>query len=856
MKICSMKNAIWMVSVCFVLTSCGGGSGGGGGNVFSLNGNAVSGSLSLQAPSQIYTFNAVADTPYTVSVATSSGDTILQVFNGNLTLANLSAGGNVPIGWSWNSTATTPYNTVSFIATVTGPVTIAVTNASFSGVPASYTLQAYSGNLSVGASHAGATYNAPTYWSFDATAGTAYKVQVSPSAGNVNISSVYPKMGTSLGSSTLTGTTPDIVTFQAAASQRYYVNVAATSASSTFDVQVMTTSANPDLSVVVDSVTSDGSNVTVNYTVRNGGINAAGAFDVQLWSNSAARPAAGSMGQGSATHASLAGGATVSGSVVIPNAGSAGTAYVAVDSLGAVAEADEQNNVSVGATWETPLIAPQNFNFENGVVPVSLKMTGNAVWGVDTTTGSASTRSLRAGAIGNSQASCVALSAINAQSISFDYAVSSEGGFDYLKFYIDGVVQWNHSWSGTVNWSPSGLISVTSGFHEYKWCYSKDFTISSGLDTAWIDNIVLTAAPAPTIDLAVTVDSAISNGSAVTVSYTVTNLGNSVAGPFNVDFWSNGLGAPVVGSIGQASIAHASLAAGASTTGTATINTVSASGTAYAIVDTANAVVESVETNNVSAGFLWTASIDLQAVVTSVVSDRNNVTVNYRVSNPGANAAGAFRIDVWSNAVTAPVVGMLGEAFATIASLPAGGTVNGSLTVPNTGAGGTAYAVVDTLAQVAEGVESNNVSAGIAWVAPALAPLSFNFDNSLVPVEMAMSGNALWLPARTGNGGNTVLSLQAGLITHTQTSCVAVNAANSFSASFSYSVSSEASFDFLKFYIDGTLKASWSGAVAWTASTPYTAATVGVHEFKWCYTKDGSISSGSDTAWIDNVVIN
>ncbi|MDD5491265.1 MAG: hypothetical protein PHV60_01110 [bacterium] len=29
----------------------------------------------------------------------------------------------------------------------------------------------------------------------------------------------------------------------------------------------------------------------------------------------------------------------------------------------------------------------------------------------------------------------------------------------------------------------------------------------------------------------------------------------------------------------------------------------------------------------------------------------------------------------------------------------------------------------------------------------------------------------------------------------------------------------------------------------------------GSHTFKWSYTKDGSVSSGSDTAWLDDVEI-
>lgn len=108
---------------------------------------------------------------------------------------------------------------------------------------------------------------------------------------------------------------------------------------------------------------------------------------------------------------------------------------------------------------------------------------------------------------------------------------------------------------------------------------------------------------------------------------------------------------------------------------------------------------------------------------------------------------------------------------------------------------------------------------------------------------------------------------------------------------FARKVDSEPQFDFLYFYIDNELKGVWSGNIGYTQSacsgytpsgwggyTPsgwsgYTAScdvmsqctgytgsgcvgytvTSGSHTFKWVYSKDDSNSSGSDSAWIDNV---
>jgi hypothetical protein len=71
--------------------------------------------------------------------------------------------------------------------------------------------------------------------------------------------------------------------------------------------------------------------------------------------------------------------------------------------------------------------------------------------------------------------------------IVFYRKVSSEYGYDYLKFYIDGAEK--DRWSGTKDWA---LVSfpVTAGIRTFEWTYSKDGFASKGSDTAWVDDIV------------------------------------------------------------------------------------------------------------------------------------------------------------------------------------------------------------------------------------------------------------------------------------------------------------------------------------------------------------------------------
>jgi hypothetical protein len=68
----------------------------------------------------------------------------------------------------------------------------------------------------------------------------------------------------------------------------------------------------------------------------------------------------------------------------------------------------------------------------------------------------------------------------------FARKVSSEAGYDYLGFYIDGVLQ--NFWSGEVDWSQVSF-PITAGIRTLLWRYTKDSTQSAGSDAAWIDSI-------------------------------------------------------------------------------------------------------------------------------------------------------------------------------------------------------------------------------------------------------------------------------------------------------------------------------------------------------------------------------
>jgi len=69
---------------------------------------------------------------------------------------------------------------------------------------------------------------------------------------------------------------------------------------------------------------------------------------------------------------------------------------------------------------------------------------------------------------------------------------------------------------------------------------------------------------------------------------------------------------------------------------------------------------------------------------------------------------------------------------------------------------------------------------------------------------------------------------------------------------FYWKVSSEVGYDFLEFYIDGSLQDRISGTQDWQQMI-YTITEPGAHTLEWRYVKDWSESLGDDTGWVDKV---
>lgn len=149
------------------------------------------------------------------------------------------------------------------------------------------------------------------------------------------------------------------------------------------------------------------------------------------------------------------------------------------------------------ARTETVAIGIIQETFESGDFNTYPWVAGGSLpWVIDTTTPYAGSYSAKSGAINHSQNSILQTTRILSTSgtLTFYYKVSSESGYDYLKFYIDDQMQ--SQFAGTVDWTMASH-TLSAGTHVLKWEYMKDTSVSSGSDCAWIDNIVFPASTGP-----------------------------------------------------------------------------------------------------------------------------------------------------------------------------------------------------------------------------------------------------------------------------------------------------------------------------------------------------------------------
>ncbi|MBI5556560.1 MAG: protease inhibitor I42 family protein [Deltaproteobacteria bacterium] len=115
---------------------------------------------------------------------------------------------------------------------------------------------------------------------------------------------------------------------------------------------------------------------------------------------------------------------------------------------------------------------------------------GNAVWTRQQTITHDGVDAAGSGEIADSQQSWMETSVTGPLVVSFWWQVSSESGYDYLRFAVDGTEVF--STSGEQDWEQKSYI-LAAGAHALRWSYTKDGSASSGSDIGWVDQISLSS---------------------------------------------------------------------------------------------------------------------------------------------------------------------------------------------------------------------------------------------------------------------------------------------------------------------------------------------------------------------------
>jgi len=185
-------------------------------------------------------------------------------------------------------------------------------------------------------------------------------------------------------------------------------------------------------------------------------------------------------------------------------------------------------------------------------------------------------------------------------------------------------------------------------------------------------------------------------------------------------------------------------------------------------------------------------------------------------------------------------------------------------TIP--GLGGTAQSTIDyqfsvdadcplnhyvefELVTTADGDYATTIPLG-AVVDPVIEDFETGGFNSL---PWVLTGDDDWSITLT-DVGEGIYSIRSGSLLDNQYSQISVQleVANPGFISFYYRVSSEASYDYLRFLVDGSPVGSWSGEDAWTQVSFEVDA--GLRTFTWVYEKDAGVFSGEDRAWLDHII--
>ena len=502
----------------------------------------------------------------------------------------------------------------------------------------------------------------------------------------------------------------------------------------------------------------------------------------------------------------------------------------------------------------------------------SFSTSGNASWFGQTASFVSGGSAAQSGRIVADQTSSLTTTVSGPGEGSFHWKVSSELGFDYLSFYMDGVKV--EAISGTLDWRLKSF-SVGAGTHTLTWTYAKDGFYSSGADAGWVDGFSFNSGQA---DASLTQSShsfgSVNVGSSLSFTETLSNAHTATAPLLvsSVSVSGNGF------SVTADTCSGTSVAAGSScsvsvrfspvepgvASGSLSIVSNAPGSPLVAALDGTGAALSALGTGLDNGSLTFTTSTAspwfAQSMVTRVAS--NNTLQS---GNPGAldtswvetTVDGPGTLNFWWKVSSTgdtdflvlmvdgqPAEAISGETGWVLRSLDVG---SGSHTIRWSYARGARYpggddaAWLDAVSFVSAAAPAN-ANLAVALDTPGMGWASANVPGGDAP----WSGQALVFQ----NGGAAAAS---GTIGANQTSTLRTLLTGPGTLNFSWKVSSLTDHGKLCVTLDPSVAATdcISGEQGWAAKT--LAIPAGVWPVVISYARDGAGAAGSDKGWVDGV---
>lgn len=366
---------------------------------------------------------------------------------------------------------------------------------------------------------------------------------------------------------------------------------------------------------------------------------------------------------------------------------------------------------------------------------------GNTAWFAQSAITSDGVDAARSGLITHNQVSSMQTTLVGPGTMTFRWKVSSESGFDSLRFFINNVEQTGSLAliSGEVDWVMK-TVSIPAGNQTVKWSYNKDGSVDGGADAAWVDQVVFTPVASPG-SLAVTPAGGFTSTGTYGGTFTPSSQQFTLSNPGSTSInWS----AAEAQSWLSLSATSGTLAAGASTTVTAMINASSQNAGFY------SGSITFINTTNNAGNTNRSVSLIVSPATATITLDNLNATYD---GTPKAvfvttNPAGLAYAVSYEGEPTAP----------TNAGTYA---VAANITAPNYTGGTPGSLVIAKASQNIDFAALNPVpddAAPFSLTATATSGLALSYSSSN-PNVATVSGNIVTV---VGSGSTVITASQAG----------------------------------------------------------------------------------------------